>query len=149
MNTALWVNNPFPDSMHSIGHKNALTNEYCSLQNKWILLSGSRVHSLSVCGHKSLQILLSGSTVHSLSVCIVLGTSIYKTNEYYSLDQQSTPCQYQYINQESVCLCVCLSVTDVTHFRNVYSGNEATTCTVTLTLGTSPLSMTLVSCIAP
>ncbi len=24
-------------------------------------------------------------------------------------------------------VCVCLSVTDVTHFRNVYSGNEATT----------------------
>ncbi len=42
---------------------------------------------------------------------------------------------HQYINQESVCV----SVTDVTHFRNVYSGNEATTCTVTRTLGTSLL----------
>ncbi len=36
-----------------------------------------------------------------------------------------------------MCVCVCLSVTDVTHFRNVYSGNEATTYTVARTLGTS------------
>ncbi len=33
-----------------------------------------------------------------------------------------------------------VSVTDVTHFRNVYSGNEAATYTVTRTLGTSLLT---------
>ncbi len=40
----------------------------------------------------------------------------------------------------SVCLSVCLSVTDVTSFRNVYSGNETTRCTITRTLGTSLLT---------
>ncbi len=40
----------------------------------------------------------------------------------------------------SVRVCVCLSVTDETHFRNVYSGNEAATYTVTRTLGTSLLT---------
>ncbi len=34
-----------------------------------------------------------------------------------------------------------MSVTDVTHFRNVYSGNEATTYTVTRTLGMSLLTV--------
>ncbi len=37
-----------------------------------------------------------------------------------------------------------LSVTDVTHFRNVYSGNEATTYTVTCTLGMSLLTVAAV-----
>ncbi len=70
-----------------------------------------------------------------------------------STSRRLTTSKYISINiltrKVSVSVCVCLSVTDVTHFRNVYSGNEATTCTVTLTLGTSPLSMTSVSCIAP
>ncbi len=39
---------------------------------------------------------------------------------------------------------VCLSVTDVTHFHNVYSGNEATTYTITRTLGTSLLTVAVV-----
>ncbi len=46
----------------------------------------------------------------------------------------------QYINQDPVRLCVCPSRM-WRHFRNVYSGNEATTYTVTRTLGTSLLTV--------
>ncbi len=51
-----------------------------------------------------------------------------------------------------VCLCVCLSVTDVTHFRNVYSGNEATTYSRNAYAGNESPNVersTLVNFIAP
>ncbi len=42
-----------------------------------------------------------------------------------------------------------MCVTDVTEFRNVYSGNETTRFTVTHTLGTSLLTVVAVSFIVP
>ncbi len=57
---------------------------------------------------------------------------------YYKHVLHTTSSCYQYFNQESVRASVC---TDLTHFRNVYSGNEATTYTVTRTLGTSLLTV--------
>ncbi len=49
-------------------------------------------------------------------------------------------CRLWHINTLTRKVSVCLSVTDVTHFRNVYSGNEASTYTLTRTLGTSLLA---------
>ncbi len=53
------------------------------------------------------------------------------------------------VTEISRIVCVCPCVMDVTHFRNVYSGNEATRFTITRTLGTSLLTDVAVSFIAP